>query len=151
MDGWVVLKINHLTGMVVVLDWETGVREAEANGLAQGYLANVRVDMERHKHNAGAWYHGADGAWVRKWESNEVPPAREFDFVVVRMPAGGAALKRQVAWLTGMLEEARRYARCAAECADVEGPVRWRWVDMVEILNHGVHGEGTEGKGESNG
>lgn len=32
------------------------------------------------------------------------------------------------------LQRALDYARCAEACEDYEGPVRWRWKDMAELL-----------------
>lgn len=48
------------------------------------------------------------------------------------------AFEKRIAELEAKLQRALDYAKCAEACKDYEGPVRWRWKDMVELLaqNH---------------
>ena len=54
------------------------------------------------------------------------------------------ALLAHIEELEAKLQRARDYARCAEACEDYEGQVRWRWSDMVELLEGGAHREAPE-------
>lgn len=49
------------------------------------------------------------------------------------------AFEKRIAELEAKLQRARDYARCAEACEDYEGPVRWRWKDMAELLDGRAH------------
>ena len=51
------------------------------------------------------------------------------------------ALLAHIEELETKLQSALDYARCAEACEDYEGPVRWRWADMVELLEGKAHRE----------
>lgn len=51
------------------------------------------------------------------------------------------ALLDHIEELEEKLQRALDYAKCAEACEEYEGPVRWRWTDMVELLDGKEHSD----------